>query len=163
MKIKVAVSACLLGENVRYDGGNKKMELLSYLPAEKYQLIAICPEVEMGLGVPRPAIEIRQIKTRLRLLQVGNHARDFTEQFEQWFAQRVEYFHTFSACILKSKSPSCGLQTTPHFRHNRQFELSDGFFVQKLRTMLPNMPIIDEKQFKITELRNDFILQLNAV
>ena len=142
-KIKIAVSACLLGQNVRYDGGNKFVDLKHYLNPEIFELTGLCPEVAMGLSIPRPAIQIINDKG-MQLVQVNQPENDLTNKMHVWFSNNLEYFKQYTGFILKSKSPSCGYQTTPHHRENQQPILADGMFVHLLRKHQANVAIIDE-------------------
>ena len=103
--IKIGVSACLLGRNVRYDGKNKEIELIEYFNPNIYQLTGICPEVEMGLSIPRPPIEIINHGS-INLVQVDDHTIDLTNQMKTWFQTNYQYISQFSGFILKSNSPS---------------------------------------------------------
>lgn len=145
--IKIAVSGCLLGNNVRYDGGNKYTDLNKYFDPKVFDLISICPEVEMGMSIPRLPIQIIH-GNPIKLVQVDNHQLDFTNQMETWFNQNLERLNQYAGFILKSKSPSCGHQTTPHFQPNNTFQISDGLFVTLLKKHNPDLQIIDEMQLK---------------
>jgi len=161
MKTKIAVSACLLGQNVRYDGKNKAIDLSKLLNPDEFELIAICAEVEMGLLIPREPMERREIRGEIRLVQVNDHSISYNKQFKQWFENNKQRFMGYSGFILKSKSPSCGSKTTPHFSGDN-FELSDGLFVQQLRGINPNIVLIDEIQLKDKIKFKQFILKINS-
>jgi uncharacterized protein YbbK (DUF523 family) len=155
-KIKVAVSACLLGQNVRYDGGNKFMDLNTYLNAEIFDLQPICPEVEMGLTVPRPPIQIINDNS-IRLVQAKYPENDLTQQMHAWFDRNLNHFKQYSGFILKSKSPSCGYQTTPHYQKNQQTTVGNGLFVHLLRKNFTHVPIIDEIKLMCLNTCSNFI------
>jgi len=142
--IRIGVSACLMGKNVRYDGNNKFIELSEFFNANHYKLVAICPEVEMGMPIPRPPIHIIN-NNQIKLLQVNDHNIDYTKGMKSWFIDNYDKFNQYKGFILKSKSPSCGHQTTPHFQTN-EFFLADGLFVSLLKKQNPNIALIDEKQ-----------------
>ncbi len=143
-RIKIGVSACLLGQKVRYDGKDKFSDLEKYFDPKDYQLIPICPEVEMGMSIPRPSIQMRIIDNDTRLVQVDDHKKDFTNQLNKWFDDNKSRFKQLQGFILKSKSPSCGYQTTPHFNTDESFTLKDGLFVMKLKSNHVNI-ISDDK------------------
>lgn len=149
-----------MGEKVRYDGKHKFAELEKYFAPEHYQLMPICPEVKIGMSIPRPPIQIRIIDNKRRLVQVDKHAIDYTPQMKLWFNDNQEKFAQFAGFILKSKSPSCGNKTTPHFQTNNEFDLADGLFVQLLKQMNSHQPIIDEISIKNKTHRTNFILNL---
>ena len=157
--IKIAVSACLMGSNVRYDGNNKAIELNTYFDPDIYELTGICPEVEMGLSVPRPPIEIINNGT-IKLLQVDDHTVDLTNQMKSWFQTNYQTISQYSGFILKSKSPSCGHQTTPHYDSNRDFHLGDGYFVNQLKSHLNKILLIEEVDLNCSIKLKKFIKSL---
>ena len=142
--IRIAVSACLLGKNVRYDGGNKNIELSKHFNSETYQLCGICPEVEMGMSIPRKPIQILKSQNQINLVQVDNPNINHTHGMIQWFKNNLNHLSQYQGFILKSKSPSCGNQTTVHFSSNKNQNLSDGYFVYLLKEHFNNPLIIDE-------------------
>lgn len=144
---KIAVSACLLGQNVRYDGKNKHIELTKYLDPKEYKLIPICPEVEMGMPIPRKPIEIHKTN-KITLVQVDDHSIDFTQQMKMWFDDNKSRFSEFDGFILKSKSPSCGNGTTKNFTQADKFFLADGLFVTLLKKEFKGIKIFDEKYYE---------------
>jgi len=160
--IKIGVSACLLGSNVRYDGNNKKIQLNKYFDPSIYQLTGICPEVEMGLLIPRPPIEIINHGT-IKLVQVDDHTIDLTNQMKAWFQNNHQNISQFSGFILKSKSPSCGNQTTPHYILNDKEIISDGMFVKLLKDNFQNLSIIDELKLQDEIHLSHFLDQLTIL
>lgn len=141
--IKLGVSACLLGKNVRYDGGNKFHNLDQYFNPSHYKLIAVCPEVEMGMAIPRPPIQIIN-DGKIQLVQVDNNKIKLNKIMKSWFNKNKITLSEYAGFILKSKSPSCGNQTTPHFYSNNKSLLNDGYFVGLLKLQNPHVHIIDE-------------------
>ena len=75
---------------------------------------------------------------------------------QNWFDENIEFFKKFSGFILKSKSPSCGNQTTPHFQTDGKSNIGDGYFVYLLKKINPQIAIIDEKNLLQTETLNKF-------
>ena len=101
---RILISACLVGDNVKYDGGNNKNPLIDKL-LEKYELVPFCPEVEGGLSTPRHPSEQRGD------LVVNDLDEDVTEQFERGaeLAYNICLFLKIKKAILKERSPSCGV------------------------------------------------------
>jgi uncharacterized protein YbbK (DUF523 family) len=153
--IKIGVSACLLGQKVRYDGNHKYTDLQRYFTPDRFQLMAICPEVEMGLPIPRPPIQIIN-HTHIKLVQADKHKIDFSQQMQQWFTDNKSRFLEYSGYILKSKSPSCGNKTTPHYHKGEITKLSDGMFVHFFKLLNPNLAFIDELELGDDILREQF-------
>ncbi|MCF6318611.1 MAG: DUF523 domain-containing protein [Proteobacteria bacterium] len=158
--IKLGVSACLMGQKVRYDGKDKYIPLEKYFDLKVFELIPICPEVEMGMSIPRPPIQIIN-DGQIKLVQVNDHCIDYTSQMKTWFNEQATRMSEFSGLILKSKSPSCGNQTTPHFQSDDIFDLNDGLFVQLLKTQNPAIALIDEIQIKEKQQLLKFIKQIS--
>lgn len=154
--INLAISACLAGQNVRYDGQHKFMALHEYFDAKHYQLTPLCPEVEIGLGVPRMPIELLHTSHQLKLVQVDAHHIDHTEKMQQWVKMNKNRLSIYSGFILKSKSPSCGLRDTPHFDADRNFHLADGLFTTLIKNLFPQAAVISEVDIKHTHLLNQF-------
>ena len=103
MKTKIIVSACLLGENCKYSGGNNKNEAVISL-AEDFELIPVCPECFGGLEIPREPSEIKGGAV------VSKSGKDVTEAFKTG-AEHTLYIAKEKNCpaaLLKERSPSCG-------------------------------------------------------
>ena len=104
-KIKVLISACLLGDNVKYSGGNNLTpELVTLLEKYNVKIVKICPECFAGLPIPRVPSEIREDKV------YGKDGRDITEEFLDGEEKNYEVVERKQAdfAILKERSPSCG-------------------------------------------------------
>lgn len=101
---RILISACLVGDNVKYDGGNNKNSLIDKL-LEKYELVPFCPEVEGGLPTPRHPSEQKGD------LVVNDIGEDVTENFERGaeLAYNICLFLKIKKAILKERSPSCGV------------------------------------------------------
>jgi len=149
-KPRVAISACLLGIEVRYDGGHKRDPVCADELAGKLELIAVCPEVEAGLGTPRPPIHIRLIDGQPRLTNTGEPgsdiATDVTTDIREVAAHRAAELDDICGFIFKQRSPSCGL---------RQVALADtdgqplprygrGLFASRITELRPLLPLTDE-------------------
>lgn len=142
----IAVSACLLGEAVRYDGKHKASGAVAVL-AKQAQLVAICPEVAIGLGIPRPPIEQRILQREINVVQVDNHQQNHTEALAD-YAQRIGLWcleNSVAGYILMPKSPSCALQSSRIYQQNKLLtEQAEGHFIRMLKEHVPNMPMIEE-------------------
>ena len=101
---RILISACLVGDNVKYDGGNNKNPLIEKL-LEKYELVPFCPEVEGGLPTPRHPCEQKDGGV------INDLGEDVTEQFERGaeLAYNICLFLKIKKAILKERSPSCGV------------------------------------------------------
>ena len=101
---RVLISACLVGDNVKYNGGNNKNPLIEKL-LEKYELVPFCPEVEGGLPVPRHPSENRGESV------INDIGEDVTDAFERGaeLAYNICLFLKIKVAVLKERSPSCGV------------------------------------------------------
>lgn len=104
---KIAVSACLGFERCRYDGKMVKMRR-AIRPGEKVEYLPICPEVAIGLGVPRRKIRLVKAKRGIRLIQPSSGA-ELTGKMRKFAASFLKRNRDVDGFILKSKSPSCGV------------------------------------------------------
>jgi len=145
LKPLIAVSACLLGQPVRYDGASKPDPLVLPELENSAQLIAVCPEVAIGLGVPRPKIELVQQHGRLRVLGVDNRRLDVTGELTAYAQRFLRDNPELAGLVLKSRSPSCGINNTPLFDvDGNEISATSGMFAQTIMALRPDLPLIDE-------------------
>jgi uncharacterized protein YbbK (DUF523 family) len=134
MKPRVGVSSCLLGERVRYDGGDKRHDWLVEVAGPQVEWVRVCPEVEAGLGTPREPMDLERDEAGRIVLRTKHTRRDLTAQLGIYAIRRVAELEAegLSGYVLKSGSPSCGL--TP----------SRGLFAEALVRRFPGLPVEDE-------------------
>jgi len=144
----VAVSACLLGHAVRYDGKDKYTGLIAEELNKHCCLLAICPEVEIGLGVPRDKIQLTQLGDDIRVLKINDLSVDLTDSLAG-FARQFMNQYSLAGLVLQDKSPSCGLGGTKLFSMaGEQVGLGSGVFAATIRQHLPDLPIVLASQLK---------------
>lgn len=142
---RIYVSACLLGNKVRYDGGDKLDILIPEVLGKMCELVGICPEVECGLPTPREMMRLEGEADSPRLVAVAT-GEDLTGQLMEWCKGRVEELersgvHGF---ILKKNSPSCGLSGVKVFDGGSCREDGRGIFAEALARRFPSLPMTDE-------------------
>ncbi len=152
--IRLAVSACLLGRPVRWDGAHKRDRLLAGLPAgmlaEVLEYAEVCPEVAAGLGVPRPPIRLTGSPGRYRALGAGDPSLDPSEALRLQGRQVASAMDGpegwIDGAVLKSGSPSCGLRGVPVYgpRGGIRDRNGSGLFAAELMAARPELPVIDE-------------------
>jgi uncharacterized protein YbbK (DUF523 family) len=143
---KVAVSACLLGQFCRYDGTTKRVEGLQEA-LQDMVVIPFCPEAP-PLGTPRGRISVIRTEEGYRLWR-DEDGEDVTELIEAETKKLIEEHPDLEMIILKSKSPSCGLGTTPILNEKRQLlHFGNGIATQLLRVCLPGLEMMDETRFE---------------
>src|SRR4051794_38059657 len=114
MKLRIGVSACLLGESVRWDGNHKHDLFLTDVLGPFVEYVPVCPELEVGMGVPREPIQLARAGRSVSL--VGVHSRvDHTAAMERFAKARVAALRALDLAgyVLKSRSPSCGMERVP--------------------------------------------------
>lgn len=147
-EIKVGVSACLLGQKVRYDGSDKADAFLIKTLSRYFTLIPICPEAEAGLGVPRETIRLMKTpEGKLRAKTVFSE-RDVTYQLNEWIEHRIARLEgeQVLAFILKARSPSCAFKegATVYNEDGHVVGTSPGLFTLAVMRKFPHVPIIEE-------------------
>lgn len=161
--IVLGVSACLLGQPVRYDGGHKLDRFLTEELAPHVRFVPVCPETEAGLSVPRESMRLMGDPGAPRLL--GNSTgRDFTDTLSAWAVRRVEELAGEKLCgyVLKSRSPSCGMaRVKVHpFLGGSPALKGVGLFARPLLERFPLLPVEEEGRLNDPKLRENFIERL---
>lgn len=158
-KIKLRISTCLLGENVRYDGGHKLDRFLTDTLGQYVEYIPVCPEVECGLPVPREPMHLAGDPGSPRL--VTTHTKqDMTDRMVRWANKRVVALEIEDLCgfIFKSNSPSSGMNRIRVYNENGiSVRKGVGIFARILMGHFPTLPVEDEGRLQDPELRENFI------
>ena len=139
---KVIISACLLGENCRYDGKTKKVDAV--IEAFKdYEIIPFCPEAPL-FGTPRQRISVVEVDGQNRII-IDETGEDVTKKLQNEINSFIKCFPDADSIVLKSKSPSCGLKTTPILNKDNEFlKYGNGIAADIFLKQFPNTEIIDE-------------------
>jgi uncharacterized protein YbbK (DUF523 family) len=165
VKPRVGISRCLLGDDVRYDGTNRRSSAVIALGAE-VEWVPVCPEVEVGMGVPREPIQllaradgVPSAHERVVLRRVHS-ADDWTARMDAWARDRVESLaaERISGFVLKARSPSCGPSgVLVHHADTDATPTGRGLFAEALAVAIPGLPIIDEEALEDAQARASFI------
>lgn len=161
---RIGVSRCLLGAEVRYDGGHKRDAFVAGALAEHTELVSVCPELEAGFGVPREAMHLTGETASPRLVTVRT-GRDLTESMQAWSAGRADALarEALDGFVLKAKSPSCGLERVPVYGERGVAPRPGrGMFASALREALPDLPVEEEGRLRDPTLRENFIVGVFA-
>jgi uncharacterized protein YbgA (DUF1722 family)/uncharacterized protein YbbK (DUF523 family) len=160
----VGVSACLLGQEVRYDGGHKRDDFLTTVLAPFVQWVPVCPEVEVGLGVPRDTLRLVGDERAPRLV-VQRTGEDITERMRRFAANRVAELGALGldGYVLKRASPSCGLLRVRVYPEDGPPRAGGrGIFADELARRLPTLPIEEEGRLNDAAIRENFIERVFA-
>ena len=161
--IPVGISTCLLGKEVRHDGGHKHSRYCTQVLAKHFDFRAICPELEAGLGVPRPAIHLRETDSGLRLIESRGEA-DHTDAMQGFLDRVLPTLGNLRGYILMAKSPSCGMERIKVHNADGQLVHKDGqgMFAAALMRAYPLMPVEEEGRLNDSQLRENFIERVFA-
>ena len=162
--LAVGVSSCLLGNRVRFDGGHKHNRYITEVLGKVFTFVPVCPEVETGMGVPRETIDLHGTVEAPHL--VGNETgADHTTMMNRYAARRVKQRDLAPVCgfILKSKSPTCGLQKVRLFGSSGRVSYrATGLFAMALSRRYPSLPLIEERLLHDADTRDNFITRVLA-
>lgn len=163
-KSLVGISACLLGECVRYDGGDRLDHCLTETLGKDVAYLPVCPEVECGMSIPREPIHLVETSKGIRLL-TRHREIDKTGQMQKWVRQKIRILSHLPLCgfIFKSKSPSCALSNVRVCRGEAVTRNGTGLFAQGFTEAFPLLPVAEEIWLHGDRRREKFIEQIFAV
>ncbi len=158
----IGVSSCLLGRPVRYDGGHKRDPFICDILGCYFDLVAVCPEADAGLGIPRPPVNLVGNPERPRALGRDDPGLDVTQRLESYARQLVPRLNTLSGFICKARSPSCALGSVPIYdpEGHRPLWAGDGIFIHILQAYYPELPLADESDIADPERCERFLREV---
>jgi uncharacterized protein YbgA (DUF1722 family)/uncharacterized protein YbbK (DUF523 family) len=161
--IRIGVAACLLGQNVRFDGGHKKDDFVTGMLGHYVEFVPVCPEVEVGMGIPRPTIRLERRGEEVRLVDPKNDV-DHTDAMRRWAERRVSEIAKLDLCgyVLKKDSPSCGMERVRVYAKGAPTKSGRGMFAAELLDRLPLLPVEEEGRLNDPGLRENFVERVFA-
>jgi uncharacterized protein YbgA (DUF1722 family)/uncharacterized protein YbbK (DUF523 family) len=158
-RLKLGISACLLGERVRYNGGHKRSALCTEVLAEHFELVPVCPETAIGLSTPRPTIRLIGDADAPRAVVPQEDDRDLTTELRAQGDRVARERDDISGFVLMHKSPSCGLHRVKLYRDNGHLAEAStrGVFAARLHQLRPELPLEDEGRLHDPVLRENFL------
>lgn len=170
-KILIGVSSCLLGERVRFDGGHKHYSYITSTLGEYFDFHPFCPEMAIGLGVPRETIHLIAKENDngeeiVRCVGTKNPDKDVTDDLVETADKQKHWQASLSGYILKKDSPSCGMERVKLYRqfvtkkgedHLQPEKRGVGVYAQRLMENFPNLPVEEEGRLGDAVLRENFI------
>ncbi len=163
--ITIGISACLFGQNTRYDGGHRHEPLLVEALGQSVALVPLCPECDCGLGVPREPMRLEGDPENPRLMTITSRS-DLSGRLRSWSAQRLATLKDegIGGLILKSRSPSCGRRVAVYETGSGETPIaySPGLFARLVMERFPGLPIGDEEELRDPARLNDFLKRLTA-
>ncbi len=164
--IKIGVSWCLLGAAVRFDGGHKRSDFLVDTLSSVVEFVPVCPEVEIGLGVPRETLRLVRDGGAQAIRLVSNRSGiDYTKVMNSYADRRVVALgdEELSGYIVKKDSPSCGMERVRVYGSSGM-PTGDGtgLFAAALIRRYPNLPVEEEGRLNDSQLRENFVERVFA-
>ena len=164
-KIKLGISTCLLGKNVRYDGGHKLDRFLTDTLGQYVEYVPVCPEVECGLPIPRESMHLEGDPDSPRLVTIRTK-QDMTDRMVQWARNRIIDLEKEDLCgfIFKSDSPSSGMERVKVYNEKGiPLKKGVGMFARIFMEHFPLLPVEDEGRLHDPGLRENFIERIFAL
>lgn len=158
-KIRLGISSCLLGNEVRHDGGHKRDTFLLSGLGRWVEWVPVCPEVEVGMGTPREAVRLVGPADAPRMVGARS-GRDWTDELARWSAERIAglaalRLHGF---VLTKNSPSCGVFRVKRYDGNGvPSKDGRGLWAAALSRELPLLPVEEDGRLCDPRLRECFV------
>ncbi len=156
-KIPIGISSCLLGQNVRFDGGHKRDSYITGTLSEYFDFQPICPEVGIGLGTPRPTIHLVKIENEVRCVGIKDPEMDVTERLRSYAEHQKELLDGLCGYILKKDSPSCGMARVKVYVGALPHKDGVGIYTREMMKNHPLLPVEEEGRLGDAGLRENFI------
>lgn len=156
-KIKIGISSCLLGEEVRFDGGHKRNAYITGVLNQHFAFLPFCPEVEAGLGTPREPVRLLLEDDSIRCVGVKTPEWDVTDQLIAVAQPKRQWQHDLCGYILKKDSPSCGMARVKVYSKGAPQRSGVGIYAQGLIRNFPHLPVEEEGRLEDPHLRENFI------
>ncbi len=163
-EIRIGVSSCLLGQKVRYDGGHKHDHFLTDTVGRFVTYVPVCPEVDIGLGIPRESIQLARTEEGIRLV-APRSGRDLTDTMRAYAREKLGSLEALdlSGYILKKNSPSCGMERVRvHVGKGPPSRDGRGLFAEALMASMPILPVEEEGRLNDPRLRENFFVRVFA-
>jgi uncharacterized protein YbgA (DUF1722 family)/uncharacterized protein YbbK (DUF523 family) len=161
--IRIGISSCLLGRQVRFDGGHKRSPFVTDQLAPFVSFVSVCPEVDIGLGIPRETIRLQDSPGGVRLV-APKSGKDHTSTMQRYARAKVRELASLDLCgyILKKDSPSCGMERVRVYHDGGARRSGVGAFAHVLLDALPHLPVEEEGRLNDARLRENFLERVFA-
>jgi len=161
-KLRVGISSCILGNPVRWNAGHKLDKYLTHTLGQFVEYVPVCPEVEVGLGVPRESMRLVGDPEKPRLITFKSKT-DHTDRMVRWARKRVRELEKENLCgfIFKSDSPSSGMIRVKVYNDKGMpHKVGVGIFAREFMHQFPSIPVEDDGRLNNPQIRENFIQQI---
>lgn len=160
-KLKIAVSSCLLGEEVRFNGGHKLHRWLTQTLGDHADFTAYCPEVAIGMGIPRNPIRLIQTDRGTRAVESDDASRDVTDALRSYAETVLPELDDIDGYVLMQGSPSCGMERVKRYnRHGIPEKVATGVFAEVIMRHKPWLPVEESGRLTDANLVENFVQRL---
>lgn len=156
-KIPVGISSCLLGEKVRFDGQHQRDAYVEKTLGQYFEFRAFCPEVAIGLGIPRRPIRLIARDEAVHCVSTVDDTLDYTQDLRDTANEAASWQRSLCGYILKKSSPSCGMERVKVYDGDRPRRDGVGIYAATLMANFPNLPVEEEGRLGDPVLRENFI------
>jgi len=162
LPIRLGISACVLGQNVRFDGGHKASQFVTQELTPYFEFIPVCPEVGMGLPVPRPAIRLISDAECIALVETKDISRVHTSTLLDYAENKVSELQERALCgyIVCAKSPTCGMEKVKVYKQHNADKNGVGLYTRVLMEKMPWLPVEEDGRLNDAVLRENFITRV---
>ncbi|WP_426816749.1 YbgA family protein [Winslowiella sp. 2C04] len=165
-KIPIGISACLLGDSVRFDGGHKRFAFATDELAPFVRFEPVCPEVAIGLQTPRPALRlVKAQQDEVALCYSKQGGDDITDKMQAFSREKVAHLHHLCGYIVCAKSPSCGMERVRIYESdtNNNRKAGTGIFTRELMREIPWLPVEEDGRLHDDAIRENFVERVYAL
>ncbi len=159
-KIKIGISSCLMGEKVRFDSGHKRNAYINGILSNFFEFTAFCPEVEIGLSIPREPIRLVTLNDEVRCVGIRTPGLDVTEDLYRSTDEQQVWHRQLCGYILKKGSPSCGMERVRLYKGDIPDRTGVGLYAERLMQNFPDLPVEEEGRLEDPVLRENFIQRI---
>lgn len=164
-KITVGISSCLLGEKVRFDSGHKQSTYVNKELRDYFDFVSVCPEVGMGLPVPRPTIRLMSNEERIALVDTKDASNDHTDGMMHFTREKVAELKDTEMCgyIVCAKSPSCGMERVKVYTRGHARTDGVGLYTEHLMKKMPWLPVEEDGRLNDPVLKENFVARVYSL
>ena len=162
-QIQIGISACLLGEQVRFDGGHKQSRYCMDELSRVFHYVPVCPEMAIGMGTPRKTIRLVNHEGEIRV-KASDDSFDVTEQLNDYATEKTTELNFLSGYIVCAKSPTCGMERVRLYDSKSGYseKAGVGVFARRLMETYPLLPVEEDGRLHDLVLRENFITRVFA-
>lgn len=158
-RLRIGVSSCLLGQKVRYNGGHKRDNWIARTLARHFELVPICPEIAIGLGVPRAPIHLVSRAGKIRAVGIADRSLDVTNALTRYGRQMAATLDNLCGYVFKARSPSCAVAG---IAVKGARDTHAGLYAAAFLKTHPLLPVEDEERLQDAALRRQFLARVRA-